>query len=130
MSTKKILKKIWFARETHRKISVLIRNLSALGVWPFRILRASKIPRYFTEMKSFKSKGGKISHFYPILSALIGAVIFGVGGFLGFMTYGGRNCDTPGKNCDCFCCNLFGLRGYESCADFGFWIGEDAVVSV
>ena len=68
MSTKKILKKIWFARETHRKISVLIRNLSALGVWPFRILRASKIPRYFTEMKSFKSKGGKISHFYPILS--------------------------------------------------------------
>ena len=62
-------------------------------------------------------------YFYPILSALIGAVIFGVGGFLGFMTYGGRNCDTPGKNCDCFCCNLFGLRGYESCADFGFWIG-------
>ncbi len=58
-----------------------------------------------------------------IFSAIIGAVIFGSIGFLTFVGYGAGNCDVPGKACDCFCCHMFGLRGYESCGDFGLLIG-------
>jgi hypothetical protein len=43
-------------------------------------------------------------------------------------TYGGNNCDFANKNCDCFCCNWFGLRGYEACEKYGLYIG--AVVGI
>ena len=67
---------------------------------------------------------------YPILSALAGAAIFGVSGLLKFMTYGGNNCDMPGKSCDCFCCNSFGLRGYEACGNYGLYVGAGVGVIV
>ena len=60
---------------------------------------------------------------YPILFAIAGALIFGLTGLLKFAGYGGNSCDVAGKSCDCFCCNMFGLRGYESCGDFGLIIG-------
>jgi hypothetical protein len=60
---------------------------------------------------------------YPILSSIFGAIVFGVLGFLKLTLYGGNSCDVFGKNCDCFCCNLFGLRGYESCGELGFLLG-------
>jgi len=40
-----------------------------------------------------------------------------------FAKYGANDCDMPGKVCDCFCCNSFGLRGYESCGNYGFLLG-------
>ena len=60
---------------------------------------------------------------YPALSALAGAAIFGIGGFLKFAGYGASDCDMPGKSCECFCCNSFGLRGYEACGNYGFLVG-------
>ena len=60
---------------------------------------------------------------YQILLAIAGALIFGIIGLLKFAGYGGNNCDVSGKNCDCFCCNMFGSRGYESCGDFGLIVG-------
>jgi hypothetical protein len=62
-------------------------------------------------------------YLYPILSAIAGSLVLGIVGFIKFMSYGGNSCDFPGKNCSCFCCHLFGLRGYESCADFGLLAG-------
>jgi len=62
-------------------------------------------------------------YLYPILSALAGAIILGVFGFLKLVGYGGNSCDMPGKGCDCFCCNSFGLRGYEACGNYGFLLG-------
>jgi hypothetical protein len=62
-------------------------------------------------------------YIYPILSALAGITIFGIAAFLKFVSYGGNNCDVPGKNCDCFCCNSFGLRGYEACGNYGLYLG-------
>jgi len=60
---------------------------------------------------------------YPILSAVLGAIVFGASGLVKFMGYGASDCDVDGKICDCFCCNLFGLRGYEACGDFGLLAG-------
>ncbi|AKM84284.1 TPA: hypothetical protein DCZ46_02975 [Candidatus Campbellbacteria bacterium] len=62
-------------------------------------------------------------YIYSTLSVILGALIFGVIGLLKFMNYGGNSCDFPGKNCGCFCCNLFGLRGYEACGNFGLLAG-------
>jgi len=58
-----------------------------------------------------------------ILGSLIGILIFGLLGLLKLIKYGASNCDTNGKSCDCFCCNSFGLRGYEACGNYGFIIG-------
>jgi len=62
-------------------------------------------------------------YIYPIISALVGAATFGIGGLLMLMIYGGNNCDMPGKSCDCFCCNSYGLRGYEACGNYGLYAG-------
>ena len=62
-------------------------------------------------------------YIYPALFALAGALIFSVMGFLKLVGVGGNDCDMPGKNCDCFCCNSFGQRGYEACGDYGFLVG-------
>lgn len=62
-------------------------------------------------------------YFVKILCMLIGAVTFSVGGLLKFMSYGASSCDSPGKFCDCFCCNSFGLRGYEACGNYGLYVG-------
>ena len=60
---------------------------------------------------------------YQSLAALVGAIIFGAIGWLKFAGYGGSECDVAGKSCDCFLCNMFGLRGYESSGEFGLRIG-------
>jgi hypothetical protein len=44
-------------------------------------------------------------YIYPILFAISGSIIIGIGGMLKLATYGGNNCDFANKNCDCFCCN-------------------------
>jgi hypothetical protein len=62
-------------------------------------------------------------YIYPILSSLLGAIIFGIIGGLNLINYGGNSCDFPGKNCDCFCCSSLGLRGYEACANYGLLAG-------
>lgn len=69
-------------------------------------------------------------YIYPILAALAGAVIFGVIGFSKLVGVGGGDCDMPGKSCDCFCCNSFGLRGYEACGDYGFLVGASVGVVI
>lgn len=69
-------------------------------------------------------------YIYPILSALLGSVIFGIIGGLSLINYGGNSCDFPGKNCDCFCCNSFGLRGYEACGNYGFLAGAGAGIII
>ena len=69
-------------------------------------------------------------YIYPILSALAGTIIFGIVGFLKLVSYGGNNCDMPGKGCDCFCCNSFGLRGYEACGNYGFLLGASIGVII
>jgi len=59
-----------------------------------------------------------------ILAGLAGALVIGAIMALVFTSYGGNRCDQPPDNtCDCFCCNSFGLRGYESCAWFGLYSG-------
>lgn len=52
-----------------------------------------------------------------ILFALLGALIFGFGGLLGMMIYGGN------FGCWAWIDTLFNLQGYESCGAFGWWIG-------
>ena len=60
---------------------------------------------------------------YKILSATLGAIIFGIIGLFKFAGIGARNCDTDGKFCECFCCHMFNSRGYEACGDFGLMAG-------
>lgn len=55
--------------------------------------------------------------------ALIGGLSLGIIGGLKFINYGAADCDMPGRSCDCFCCNSFGLRGYEACGNFGLFGG-------
>ncbi|MCM2325968.1 MAG: hypothetical protein NDI94_05895 [Candidatus Woesearchaeota archaeon] len=51
-------------------------------------------------------------------------ILFGIIGFFIFISYGGNSCDQPPiGTCGCFCCHMFGLRGYESCAQFGLYAG-------
>lgn len=63
----------------------------------------------------------KYTHFIIValaISLFSGAIIF-----MKFVEYGGNNCDVVGKACACYCCNSFGLRGYESCGAFGLVAG-------
>jgi len=60
---------------------------------------------------------------YLILFFSINAIIFGAIGFFIFTNYGGNNCDSPAIGCDCFCCHMFDLRGYEACGVFGLLFG-------
>jgi len=60
---------------------------------------------------------------YKILFLLLGAIIVGSAGFYKLTMYGGNSCDVDGKTCDCFCCHMFGLRGYEACGKFGLIAG-------
>lgn len=73
---------------------------------------------------------------YLLLAAIIGAAGVTVFSFLFFAGYGANACnmyyisgpDNPDKlipvgSCDCFCCQMFNLSGYESCGIFGFWLG-------
>ena len=68
------------------------------------------------------------------------ALIFAVIGLYFFSIFGANKCDyyytgTGNNNelirvgsCDCFCCDMFNTRGYESCGIFGFLIG--AVIGI
>ncbi|MEI6627777.1 MAG: hypothetical protein WCL61_04235 [bacterium] len=69
-------------------------------------------------------------YIYPILFALVGAIIFGVSGFLKLLGIGANDCDMLGKRCDCFCCNSLGLRGYEACGSYGFLVGASVGVII
>ena len=63
------------------------------------------------------------------VAAIVGAFAFGVLGLMVFGAFGGNRCDQPpALTCDCFCCHLFGSRGYESCGLFGAALG--AIVGV
>jgi len=62
-------------------------------------------------------------YIYPAITAFVGALIFGVAEFFKLLAIGASDCDVMGKSFDCFCCNSFGLRGYESCGDYGFLAG-------
>jgi hypothetical protein len=62
--------------------------------------------------------------FKHILAGLAGALIVGVLMAIIFTGYGGNHCDQPPvATCECFCCHLFGLRGYEACGRFGLYAG-------
>ncbi|MCX6793260.1 MAG: hypothetical protein NTY12_04520 [Candidatus Falkowbacteria bacterium] len=63
---------------------------------------------------------------YPFLFAIVGALIFASIGFFRFVSFGANDCDMPGKSCNCFCCNSFGLRGYEACGNYGLLLGAGA----
>ncbi len=63
------------------------------------------------------------SKLIKVIGSLIVVLIFGIFGLLKFIKYGASNCDANGKLCDCFCCNLFGGRGYEACGNYGFLVG-------
>jgi len=63
-----------------------------------------------------------------LIAAIVGGVILtallSILGLVIFMGYGGNRCDQPpAMTCDCFCCDMFGSRGYEACGGFGFWLG-------
>lgn len=58
-----------------------------------------------------------------IVASLMVILIFSIFGLLKFIKYGASNCDSNGKSCDCFCCNSFGLRGYEACGNYGLLVG-------
>ena len=73
---------------------------------------------------------------YLILAGIIGAVVGATISFLFFAGYGGNVCNMyyinepnspnsliPVGSCDCFCCQMFNLSGYESCGIFGFLLG-------
>ena len=65
-----------------------------------------------------------------ILYLLVSGIFFGFFGLLKFIKYGASNCDNPGKLCDCFCCSAFGLRGYEACGNYGFFVGTSIGIIV
>lgn len=58
-----------------------------------------------------------------IAASLMVILIFSILGLLKFIKYGASNCDANGKSCNCFCCNSFGLRGYEACGNYGLLVG-------
>jgi hypothetical protein len=60
---------------------------------------------------------------YLSIAGVIGAIIFGLIGFIYFVGYGGNNCDRQNMACDCFFCHMFNSRGYESCGTFGLVLG-------
>lgn len=58
-----------------------------------------------------------------IAASLMVILIFSILGLYNFVQYGASNCDANGKSCGCFCCNSFGLRGYEACGNYGLLVG-------
>jgi hypothetical protein len=63
-----------------------------------------------------------------VISLVMLTLFLSVNGLFYMAGYGGGNCDVTGKDCSCFCCHMFGLRGYESCGDFGLLMG--AVIGI
>jgi hypothetical protein len=62
---------------------------------------------------------------YQAISAIVGALIFGIIGLFKFAGFSGNGCVAPDPDptCQCFCCHMFGTRGYESCGDLGLLVG-------
>lgn len=59
-----------------------------------------------------------------IILVIFSAITFGFIGSLSMSYYGANSCDQiPDLSCDCICCHMFGLRGYESCSLFGLFLG-------
>lgn len=56
-----------FLGPLYRKISSVRSLLSRLGVLPFRVSLIRKVPRFLNERNSFRSKGGSISDYFPVL---------------------------------------------------------------
>ena len=87
-------------------------------------------------MKKFKKDERDANVAGATLLGVFGIVLLAGFCALFFMDYGGNHCSNnayispPDQNglvrigsCDCFCCNWFGLQGYEACGQFGFWLG-------
>ena len=68
MKLKTKLKRIHFVVKLHRRFLRVINFHSGLGIFPIRISLISKIPRFLKERRSFRAKGGVISHLYPLLN--------------------------------------------------------------
>lgn len=62
----------------------------------------------------------KIIFFVGLVILILFLSVFGLFSMMGL---GAGDCDTSGHDCSCFCCHMFGLRGYESCGDFGTLLG-------
>ena len=67
-------------------------------------------------MQNYKAK--TLTQF---VAGIFGGTILGLFGFSKLVSV--AKCDTDGNACDCFCCNVFGMRGYESCGTIGAWSG-------
>lgn len=61
--------------------------------------------------------------FTTLTLAIILGLFLGIIGLVVFSGIGGNDCDVPGRICNCFCCNMFGMRGYEACGLFGALTG-------
>lgn len=68
MKLKSKLKSIHFVVKLYHRFLQMIRYLAGLGIYPIRISLIFKIPRFLNERRSFRAKGGVISHFYPLLN--------------------------------------------------------------
>lgn len=58
------------------------------------------------------------------IGSIFSTLVLAVFGLFSFTGIGASDCDTTGHDCSCFCCHMFGLRGYESCGDFGALLGS------
>ena len=59
-----------------------------------------------------------------VFFVIVGGLFFAFIGFMLLANYGGDNCDQPPEmTCNCFCCESFGVRGYESCGQLGIYLG-------
>jgi hypothetical protein len=68
MGIKGFLRKYQFINNNLRRFMIFLRNLANLGIFPIKLARITKIPRYMRESIQFKSAGGKKTHLFPILS--------------------------------------------------------------
>ena len=68
MKLKSLLKQFQCIIRLHRDYLRMERLLACLGIYPIRISLISKIPRFLKERRSFRAKGGVISHNYPLLN--------------------------------------------------------------
>ena len=64
--------KVSFLIGVYRRILRLRYYVSVLGFYPLRISLLSNVPRYLKELSQYKSRGGFISNYFPVLSENIG----------------------------------------------------------
>jgi hypothetical protein len=67
MNIKSVFKQFRSIVLLSREFSSIGSFLSHFGLFPIRVSLIRKTPRFLNERTSFQSKGGSISHYYPIL---------------------------------------------------------------